>query len=80
MSMMKNIRGISLLGLRGLLHVGLDHSVADEPGQRAVIKGAQTKVRRLALRASLRTHHLVTASPKNDDSSRQQSNSSRLVH
>src|ERR1700676_3071758 len=56
--------------LRGFFRVGLDHSVADEPGQRAIIEGAQTKEGRLALRASLLTHHLVTAPPKNDDGSR----------
>jgi len=55
---------------RRLIRVGLDHPVADEPGQRAVVERAQAKERSLALRAGLGAHHLMAASPKDDDAPR----------
>src|SRR5690242_19651101 len=56
--------GESGLVLRLVVRVGLNHSVADQPGQRSIVERAQTKKRRLALCARLGAHHLMAASSK----------------
>src|ERR1700675_985359 len=72
--------GESGLVLRRVVRVGLNHSVADQPSQRSIVERAQTKKRRLALCARLGAHHLMAASSKNHDASRQQPDGGRFVH